>query len=90
MPPPRQNTPSGSLQNTAAREGFPPGLRIRGLCVGAGNFSLREVDLDIAAGEYFVLLGPTGAGKTVFLETIAGLRRPSRGQIHLAGRDVTS
>jgi len=58
--------------------------------VGAGNFSLREVDLDIAAGEYFVLLGPTGAGKTVFLETIAGLRRPSRGQIHLAGRDVTS
>jgi len=54
-----------------------------------GEFSLRGVDMSVASGEYFVVLGPTGAGKTVLLECIAGLHRLDRGRIHLDGRNVT-
>ncbi|RLG70326.1 MAG: hypothetical protein DRO11_06430, partial [Methanobacteriota archaeon] len=64
-------------------------LQIEDLWVDLAEFRLCEVNLDIAAGEYFVILGPTGAGKTVLLETIAGLHRPLRGRIVLAGQDIT-
>jgi len=65
------------------------GVEIKGLWVELEEFRLCDVNLDIAAGEYFVVLGPTGAGKTVLLETIAGLHRPRRGRILLAGEDIT-
>jgi molybdate/tungstate transport system ATP-binding protein len=54
-----------------------------------GTFSLKDVSLEIAEGEYFVLLGPTGAGKTVLLEVIMGFHRPSSGKILLNNRDIT-
>jgi multiple sugar transport system ATP-binding protein len=44
--------------------------------------------IDIADGEFFVLLGPTGAGKTTTLRLIAGLERPSRGTIEIADQNV--
>jgi len=65
------------------------GVEIRGLWVNLEEFRLCDINLDIAAGEYFVVLGPTGAGKTVLLETIAGLYRPDKGRILLAGEDIT-
>jgi len=65
------------------------GVEIKGLWVELEEFRLCDVNLDIAAGEYFVVLGPTGAGKTVLLETIAGLHRPRQGRILLAGEDIT-
>ncbi|MBT3533406.1 MAG: ATP-binding cassette domain-containing protein, partial [Rhodospirillaceae bacterium] len=43
--------------------------------------ALRGVDLSIAAGEYFVLLGPSGGGKTTLLRLLGGFIRPSGGQI---------
>ncbi len=64
-------------------------LSVRGLEVEAGQFRLSGIDISAAAGEYLVLLGPTGAGKTILLETIAGLRRVRRGEIKLNGEDVT-
>jgi len=64
-------------------------VQIRGLWVDLEEFHLKDLNLDIADGEYFVVLGPTGAGKTVLLETIAGLHQPRRGRILLAGEDVT-
>jgi len=64
-------------------------VEIRGLWVDLGEFRLCDINLDIAAGEYFVILGPTGVGKTVLLEAIAGLHRPRRGRILLAGQDIT-
>lgn len=67
----------------------PGNLQLRDLWVDLEAFHLREIDLDVAAGEYFVVLGPTGAGKTVLLETIAGLFHPRKGHIVMDGRDIT-
>jgi multiple sugar transport system ATP-binding protein len=48
------------------------------------------LDLTIASGEFVVLLGPSGAGKTTTLRLVAGLERPDAGQVHIGGRDVTA
>lgn len=45
------------------------------------QFVLKDIDLEIAAGEYFVILGPSGAGKTLILEIIAGLIKPDSGEV---------
>jgi multiple sugar transport system ATP-binding protein len=50
--------------------------------------ALRDLTLDIADGEFFVLLGPTGAGKTTTLRLIAGLEKPTSGTILIDGEDV--
>jgi ABC-type sugar transport system ATPase subunit len=55
-----------------------------------GEFSLRGVDLKVEDGEYLVVLGPTGAGKTVLLECIAGIHYLDKGSVFLHGRDVTN
>ncbi|WP_067078050.1 ABC transporter ATP-binding protein [Methanoculleus horonobensis] len=64
-------------------------LRIAGLAKRLGDFALDGVDLTVADGEYFVVLGPTGAGKTILLETLAGIYAPDAGTIDLDGRDIT-
>lgn len=64
-------------------------LRIEHVSKTLGVFSLRDVNLEVAEGEYFVLLGPTGAGKTVLLEVVTGFHRPDKGRIILDGRDIT-
>ncbi len=45
--------------------------------------AVDRLDLDVADGEFFVLLGPTGAGKTTTLRMIAGLEKPTEGAIHI-------
>jgi multiple sugar transport system ATP-binding protein len=52
--------------------------------------ALRDISLDIADGEFFVLLGETGAGKTTMLRVIAGLEKPNAGQVFIDGQDVTA
>ena len=64
-------------------------LTIEGISKDLGEFHLRNVDLAINKGEYFVVLGPTGAGKTILLETISGIYQPDRGKICFCGRDIT-
>lgn len=64
-------------------------MRLERLSVSLDEFWLREISLRISPGEYFVILGPTGAGKTVLLETIAGLHRPREGRVLLDDEDVT-
>lgn len=64
-------------------------LRVQNLCKTLGSFSLRNISLDFIAGEYFVLLGPTGAGKSIILETIAGIYTSDQGIVVLDGRDIT-
>jgi len=51
--------------------------------------AVRELDLTLADGEFLVLLGPTGAGKTTTLRLAAGLEKPDTGRVHIAGEDVT-
>ena len=64
-------------------------LQIQNLSKDMGEFVLRNVTLDIQQGEYLVIIGPTGAGKTILLETIAGIYPPDSGTIILDGKDIT-
>jgi molybdopterin-binding protein len=64
-------------------------IRIEDLTVDLGEFILKDINLKIERGEYFVVLGPTGVGKSVLLETIAGLYQPKKGMIKIKGSDVT-
>ena len=65
-------------------------IEVRGAVKDLGQFSLRGLDLRVEQGEYFVVLGPTGAGKTVLLETIIGAFHPKQGKVFLRGKDVTA
>lgn len=53
------------------------------------NAAVGDLTLTVADGEFVVLLGPTGAGKTTTLRLVAGLERPDRGRVSIGGRDVT-
>jgi putative ABC transport system ATP-binding protein len=50
---------------------------------------LDAVDLDVTAGGYLALTGPSGAGKTTLLAILGGLERPSAGSVEVDGRDIT-
>lgn len=52
--------------------------------------AIEDVDLDIADGEFLVLLGPSGCGKSTLLRLVAGLIQPSCGRILLDGNDITA
>jgi molybdopterin-binding protein len=64
-------------------------IEVKDLSVDLGEFVLKNVTLAIKEGEYFIILGPTGAGKTVLLESIAGLYPINGGEIWLRGKEVT-
>lgn len=64
-------------------------IRIEQLDFSVGAFALKKVCLRVKAGEYFVLLGPTGSGKTLLIECLCGLNRIDSGRIYVDGRDVT-
>ena len=51
-------------------------------------YALKNVDLEIADGEYFVLLGPSGGGKTTLLRSIGGFIRPDSGTVEIKGKNV--
>jgi iron(III) transport system ATP-binding protein len=52
--------------------------------------ALRDIDLEVAEGDFCVLLGPSGCGKTTTLRCVAGLERPDGGEIEISGRLVNS
>ncbi len=64
-------------------------IRIESLRIELSGFTLQDIDLFIRDGEFFVLLGPTGAGKTLVLEAIAGVISVTSGRISIKGRDIT-
>ena len=64
-------------------------LSIQNISKDLGEFLLDDISLTISEGEYFVIIGPTGAGKTILLETIAGIYPPDAGSVAIGGRDVT-
>jgi len=64
-------------------------LEVKDLSLKVGPFLLKEVNLCVEKGTCHVLIGPTGSGKSLLLETILGLRKPLKGKILLEGRDIT-
>ncbi len=65
-------------------------IRAEEISFSIGTFELRRLSIDIAEGEYFILLGPPGSGKTIFLECLCGLKKIQSGRIRIDGRDVTN
>jgi ABC-type Fe3+/spermidine/putrescine transport system ATPase subunit len=64
-------------------------IEVRNLVKTYGDvYALKNVDLDIADGEYFVLLGPSGGGKTTLLRSIGGFIRPDSGTVQIKGKNV--
>ena len=64
-------------------------IQIKNLCVDLKDFMLHDINLTVDEGEYFIILGPTAAGKTVLLESIAGLYPVKSGEIWLKGKEIT-
>lgn len=64
-------------------------IELSGIGMHLGKFSLSDISLSVATGQYAVLMGRTGCGKTSLLEAICGLRRVSAGAIRIAGVDMT-
>ena len=64
-------------------------LEVRGIRKRLGNFSINVDSVKIEMGRHFVLLGPTGSGKTLFLSMIAGVVNPDEGQVFFKGRNIT-
>lgn len=63
-------------------------IAVEGLSVQAGAFVVEGIAFAVASGEYAVLMGRTGCGKTTLLEAICGLKRVRCGRIQLMGHDV--
>ena len=64
-------------------------IELSDVCLTQGAFRLDDIELSVPSGQYGVLMGRTGCGKTSLLEAIAGLRPIRSGTIRLGGADVT-
>lgn len=64
-------------------------IKVEKLSLQAGDFQLKNVSFSVPRGQYAILMGKTGSGKTTILETICGLRKIQSGKILLAGNDIT-
>jgi ABC-type Fe3+/spermidine/putrescine transport system ATPase subunit len=64
-------------------------ITLEGVSFRRGDFTLTDVNLSVGRGEYLFLLGPSGAGKTLLLEVIAGLHPGVAGRVLIRGRDMT-
>ncbi|MEC9092386.1 MAG: ATP-binding cassette domain-containing protein [Planctomycetota bacterium] len=64
-------------------------IELQNLSIAQGRFSLTNINLKIDQGDYAILMGETGCGKTTLIESICGLRPLDQGKIILGGRDVT-
>ncbi|MBW1779749.1 MAG: ABC transporter ATP-binding protein [Deltaproteobacteria bacterium] len=64
-------------------------ITVKDLHIRLSGFCLENIHLTIPEGEFFVLMGPTGAGKTVLLEAIAGLMPVTQGRVFIRDKEVT-
>ncbi len=64
-------------------------IRLAGVGLRLGEFTLRDITLDVPEGGYGLVIGPSGSGKTTLLEAVAGLAPVSTGSITVRGQEVT-
>ncbi len=64
-------------------------LKLHHVSTNLNGFELKDIHLEIQQNEYFVILGPTGTGKTILLETIAGMHSVNQGEIWLGEANIT-
>jgi phospholipid/cholesterol/gamma-HCH transport system ATP-binding protein len=80
---------SEATSNQTRQNGIP--VEVRGLRKSFGGVPvLQGIDLTVKAGEIFVVMGPSGSGKSVLLKHIIGLERPDEGEILIAGESIVS
>lgn len=65
-------------------------LRLEHINKKLGDFRLKNINFEVKEGEYFVILGPTGTGKTIILETIAGIYTPDSGDIYINNINISN
>jgi ABC-type sugar transport system ATPase subunit len=65
-------------------------IRLAGVSRQWPEFAIKNVTFTVGEGEYLVVIGPTGAGKTLLLELLLGVHRPDEGRLLLDGNDVTN
>lgn len=65
-------------------------IRVKNLRISLRSFVMMNINLEINTGEYFILIGPTGCGKTVLIETLVGIRKPDSGEIWINNQNATS
>ncbi len=65
-------------------------LIVKDLYVDLGEFKIEDITFTVDKRDYVCVIGPTGSGKTILIETIAGLYKPKRGVIILEGNDITN
>lgn len=81
--------PDASVTGSAGRRAAAGSLQLRGLSkVYGGVVAVRDISVDIAAGEWVSLLGASGSGKTTTLLMIAGFEQPTTGELVLGGRPL--
>lgn len=65
-------------------------IELDSVTIQAGDYRLENISFQVASGQYAIVMGPTGIGKTTILEAICGLRSIESGCIRIAEQDVTS
>ncbi|MDP2038903.1 MAG: ABC transporter ATP-binding protein [Ignavibacteria bacterium] len=65
-------------------------LKLENISLRVGEFELKDISFEVERGDYFVILGLSGVGKSLLLESIAGLINPGNGKIFLRGVEITS
>lgn len=80
--------PASARAENGGRRGA--SVRVDGVDIRFGSFhAVRDISLDIAAGEFLCLLGPSGCGKSTLLSALAGFVRPHQGSLSVDGTPVT-
>jgi putative ABC transport system ATP-binding protein len=81
--------------NDTSMSAAPPAIRLTGVNLALGRGAarvhiLKDIDLNIGAGEAVGLVGPSGSGKSTLLMVAAGLERPDSGTVMVAGQDLSA
>ena len=65
-------------------------IELRGISIEAGGFSLRDISFEVGAGEFAVIMGKTGSGKSTLMDLLIGLLEPTSGSIRIDDTPLTS